>query len=84
MRGFIIPRFDDIDYTEEDVEFFDDNIEEARRYATVYGDNALVSLRRDLEHMYRDYKRLEGQAAKDMAAKIVAQTIILEDIYHGN
>ena len=84
MRGFIIPRFDDIDYTKEDVEFFDNNIEKARRYATIYGDSALVSLRRDLEHMYRDYKKLEGQAADDMAAKIVAQTIILEDIYCGN
>lgn len=84
MRGFIIPRFDDIDYGKEDAEFFDDNIEEARRYATIYGDNALVSLRRDLEHMYRDYKKLKGQAADDMAAKIVAQTIILEDIYCGN
>lgn len=84
MRGFIIPRFDDIDYSKEDVKFFDDNIEEARRYATIYGDNALVSLRRDLEHMYRDYKKLEGKAADDMAAKIVAQTIILEDVYYGN
>ena len=84
MRDFIIPRFDDIDYTKEDVEFFDDNIDEARRYVTIYGDSALVSLRRDLEHMYRDYKKLEGQAAEDMAAKIVAQIIILEDIYYGN
>lgn len=83
MRGFIIPRFDDIDYTQQDVEFFDDNIQEARRYVTIYGDSALVSLRRDLEHMYRDYKKLEGQAANDMASKIVAQTIILEDVYCG-
>ena len=83
MRGFIIPHFDDIDYSKEDVKFFDDNINEARRYVTIYGDSALVSLRRDLEHMYRDYKKLDGQAADDMAAKIVAQTIILEEVYCG-